>query len=168
MHHVPADPNTGWRVYALPSDVRVYLDAGAVVHGAVTNGGGNGKDTIVLEGYGTLSGEDQPRCPLHGNYPVFSHTDSVAGAAVGKLSQSGCCKDNTSPQGISLRNVRERTIPTHRHLVNPTTLLIVWYHCPPVTPQMGSVRAPHQCLSSFKVRSKRFRVLLTCVRMPYR
>jgi len=130
VHHVPADPNTGWRVYALPSDVRVYLDAGAVVHGAVTNGGGNGKDTIVLEGYGTLSGEDQPRCPLHGNYPVFSHTDSVAGAAVGKLSQSGCCKDNKSPQGISLRNVKHATVrgvtfvdfPNHHIIASAVTI----------------------------------------------
>ena len=121
VHHVPADSN-GWRVYSLPSDVRVFIDASAVLHGAVTNAGAPGKDTILLEGYGVLSGEDQPRCSANtaaagaaaGSAAAwggaFTHADSRAGRAVGEHNQAGCCKLNKSPEGIKLNNVKHAIV----------------------------------------------------------
>ena len=98
-----------------------YLDASAVLHGAVSNAGAPGTDTLLLEGYGVLTGEDQPRCALNTSTVAaaaadddddsatvfnYTHADSIAGARIGELRQAGCCSVNHSPQGISTKNAK--------------------------------------------------------------
>ena len=74
---MPPGPS-GYQVWTLPADVRVYVASGAIVHAALDSGSW-GTRNVTLQGYGVFSGEELVRPP-------------------GK-------KNNDSPQGITLRGV---------------------------------------------------------------
>ena len=95
VHHGPRDSN-GFRIWDVPSDVRVFVRADAILHAALKNTGGWGKDNITLIGYGTISGEDQDRC--------------------GSQHDTKCCSKNVSPQGLTLAG-------THRSVITGVTFV---------------------------------------------
>eukprot|EP00937_MAST-01D_sp_MAST-1D-sp2_P006142 g6142.t1 len=78
-----------WPVYTLPATVRVHVSAGAVLYFAL-NGTKYPSEprSYVLEGYGTVSGEEMLRCPPS---PGPNYTARAGGAC-----------PNHSPQGLSL------------------------------------------------------------------
>lgn len=116
VHSAPRNAQ-GWRVWPLPSDVRVFLSAGAVLYSALNNTGAWGKDNITLVGYGVVSGEDQDRCPV--NY------DSISATC--------CCQDNTSPQGLTLKGAHHAVIegPTFVDHPNHHVILDAQTSCSP-------------------------------------
>ena len=84
VHHAPSPPANGWTVYSLAAQTRYFLCAGAVVHGAFSAGSGAwGQGGVAVGGYGVLSGEEMIRA------------DSP---------------DNSSPQGISFKGLRNASI----------------------------------------------------------
>lgn len=113
VHRVPRDEN-GWRVWPLPSDVRVFLSAGAILHSALNNTGSWGKDNITLVGYGVVSGEEQARCPAQ----HVSNDDNNC-----------CCAENNSPQGLSIDGAHRAVIdgptfvdhPNHHAVLDTTS-----------------------------------------------
>ena len=93
MHKAP--PSTdGWQEWAVPSDMRIFLQMGTVVHSGVINLGGWGKDNITIGGYGMLTG-DQDRCST--------------------LFNSMKCCANNSPKGIELRHALQQHHWHHAH-----------------------------------------------------
>jgi hypothetical protein len=91
VHRVPRNSH-GFQLYTLPEAVRVHLALGSVVHTALqTDPAANAASSnISICGYGVLSGEENLREAHADSRHTFRGTPHAG------------CKDNISPQGITI------------------------------------------------------------------